>query len=178
MPSIKDVANYCGVSYATVSNVINNKGNVREKTRKIVEDAIKTLHYIPHAGARTLKGNITNVVGVVIPSIDDPYLARFYMGLQESLLIRNKYMINLIITDHIASVENQALDELLQQRIAGLILMSCQPGNREAFNLMEEKQIPLVLVDRYIDIKNANYVSFDYQITLFILLFFIEIMLK
>ena len=54
MPSIKDVANYCGVSYATVSNVINNKGNVREKTRKIVEDAIKALHYIPHAGATTL----------------------------------------------------------------------------------------------------------------------------
>ena len=162
MPSIKDVARNCGVSYATVSNVINNKGNVGESTRKRVEDAIKALHYIPHAGARTLKADIKNVIGVIIPSIDDPYLARFYMGLQESLL-HNKYIINLIITDHIASIENQALDELLKQRIAGLILMSCQPENRDAFHMLQAKQIPLVLVDRDIDVKNANYVSFDYK---------------
>jgi multiple sugar transport system substrate-binding protein len=163
LPSIKDVARRCGVSYATVSNVINNKGNVGEETRLRVEEAIKALHYIPHAGARALKGQLQNVIGVIIPSINDPYLARLYMGVQESLLINNNYMINPIVTDDVSSVENRGLNELLQQGAAGIILMTCQPDNPEAFRLLEQKHIPLVLVDRYVPLQNANFVSFDYR---------------
>jgi multiple sugar transport system substrate-binding protein len=163
VPSIKDVAYHCGVSYATVSNVINNKGNVSEETCRKVEEAIKALNYIPHAGARTLKGQLQNVIGVIFPSINDPYLARLYMGIQESLSINNNYMINLIITDDVSSIENKGLNDLLQQSIAGIILMTCQPDNSEAFRLLEQKHIPVVLVDRYVPIKIANFVSFDYK---------------
>jgi multiple sugar transport system substrate-binding protein len=163
VPSIKDVAHYSGVSYATVSNVINNKGNVGEETRRRVLEAIKVLRYIPHAGARTLKGSAQRIVGIILPAIHDPFLARFYMGVQDTLLINNDFMLNLIISDNIASVENNALSALLQQRIAGLVLMSCQPENRRAFHLLEEKKIPLVLVERDIELENANFVSFNYE---------------
>lgn len=162
MPSIKDVANYCGVSYATVSNVINNKGSVSEETRRRVLEAIRILRYIPHAGARTLKGGAQKVIGIILPTIHDPFLSRFYMGVQDTLLINNNFMLNLIISDDISSVESNALSALLQQRIAGLILMSCQPENRKAFHLLEEKNIPIVLVERNIELKNANFVSFNY----------------
>lgn len=54
MVSIKDVAKRAGVSVATVSRVLNDKGYVGVNTRKRVEEAIKALNYKPNEVARSL----------------------------------------------------------------------------------------------------------------------------
>ena len=56
-PSIKDVARESGVSYKTVSRVINgDEANVGAATRARVREAIAALGYRPHPGARSLLG--------------------------------------------------------------------------------------------------------------------------
>lgn len=73
--TIKDVAAHCGVSYQTVSRVINNSDNVRPETRQRIEEAITALNYRPSLAARSLPGRRSYVIGLIIPYRPD-YLIR------------------------------------------------------------------------------------------------------
>ncbi|NLY60659.1 MAG: LacI family transcriptional regulator [Clostridiales bacterium] len=61
-----DVARLAGVAPSTVSNVINNKGNVSEKLRERIEWAIKELNYTPNMVARSLATKSTKHIGLII----------------------------------------------------------------------------------------------------------------
>ena len=65
MPTIKDIAKVCGVSVATVSNIINNKSNVGEETRQRVLDVIEKMDYMPNSVAKNLKTKQTRSIGVI-----------------------------------------------------------------------------------------------------------------
>lgn len=65
MATIDDVARRAGVSRSTVSLVINHSPLVKEKTRKLVEDVIAEIHYVPNNNARGLSARVTNNLGVV-----------------------------------------------------------------------------------------------------------------
>ena len=55
--TIKEVAELAGVSFKTVSRVINNEGSVSKETLQKVNDAISELNYQPNNAARNLAGN-------------------------------------------------------------------------------------------------------------------------
>ena len=58
MPTIKDIAQFAGVSQGTVSNVLNKRGNVSTQKIRLVEDAMAQLGYTVNAQARQLRNNI------------------------------------------------------------------------------------------------------------------------
>src|SRR5688572_6253403 len=60
-----DVAEYCKVSYQTVSRVINNHPSVAPKTRERVQEAIRLLNYRPNHAARSLVTLRSNTLGIV-----------------------------------------------------------------------------------------------------------------
>jgi DNA-binding LacI/PurR family transcriptional regulator len=63
--TLLDVAKACGVSYQTVSRVINDSPDVSEKTRRLVQKAIKTLGYHPNQVARSLKTRRSSILEVI-----------------------------------------------------------------------------------------------------------------
>ncbi|NAZ75839.1 LacI family DNA-binding transcriptional regulator [Kineococcus sp. T13] len=67
VPTSKDVARVAGVSQSTVSYVMSGKRPISERTRRLVEDAMEQLLYQPHAGARALASQRTNIIAVVHP---------------------------------------------------------------------------------------------------------------
>ena len=67
VPTSKDVARIAGVSQSTVSYVMSGKRPISEKTRRLVEDAMDQLTYQPHAGARALASQRTNIIALVMP---------------------------------------------------------------------------------------------------------------
>ena len=73
--TIKDVAAQAGVSYQTVSRVINNSPHVSEETRQRVQQAIINLDYRPSLAARSLPGRRSYVIGFIVPYHPD-YLIR------------------------------------------------------------------------------------------------------
>ena len=82
--TLKDIAEECGVSIMTVSNVINGKhSKVSEKTIKKVNESVKRNHYVPNLSARALSGSSSHIILIVLPysdnidelSISNPYLA-------------------------------------------------------------------------------------------------------
>jgi DNA-binding LacI/PurR family transcriptional regulator len=74
MVTIAEVARQAGVSPSTVSYVLSRKRSISDETRLKVEAAIEDLGYHPHAGARALASNRSNVLALMIPLRSDMYV--------------------------------------------------------------------------------------------------------
>ena len=88
MVTQKDVAKKAGVSFITVSRVVNNEGNVKEETRIKVENAIKELGYFPSFSGKALNSGRCNTIAVSTPINYDAngkaeYLMRVLSGIDE-----------------------------------------------------------------------------------------------
>lgn len=71
--TILDVAREAGVSFKTVSNVLNNTGSMKESTRRRVEKAIDKLGYVVNASARSLRNGTTGLIGLSIFNFSQPF---------------------------------------------------------------------------------------------------------
>ncbi|MEU2198513.1 LacI family DNA-binding transcriptional regulator [Isoptericola sp. NPDC019482] len=74
-PGIKDVAAAAGVSWKTVSNVVNGTGRVGAATRERVEGVIAELGYRPSLAGRQLRQGRTGILALAVPQIDSPYFS-------------------------------------------------------------------------------------------------------
>lgn len=83
-PSIRDVAAAAGVSYQTVSRVLNNSPNVRPDTRQLVLDVIDRLRYRPNRAARALGLGRANAVTVVTSNTTLYGYASTLQGIEEA----------------------------------------------------------------------------------------------
>ena len=83
MATIKDVAAMAGVSFTTVSHVVNNTRPVSADVRAKVERAISQLNYVPSAVARSLKARSTATIGLVVPNSTNPYFAELSRGVED-----------------------------------------------------------------------------------------------
>lgn len=71
--TIKDVAEFSGVSVSTVSRVLNQHPDVSEVVRGRVMDAVRELHYVPNNSARDLVKTRTDAIGVVVRGAENPF---------------------------------------------------------------------------------------------------------
>ena len=81
--TIDDVAKLAGVSYQTVSRVINNKPNVSIATRQRVQKVIDETGYRPSPIARSLATARTATIGLVVPDISNPYFSAIARGVEQ-----------------------------------------------------------------------------------------------
>ncbi|WP_260632301.1 LacI family DNA-binding transcriptional regulator [Bacillus bingmayongensis] len=72
-PKLGDVAKHVGVSPATVSRVLNNRGYISDKTRKRVNDSMKEIHYFSNEMARSLSTQKSNIIGLIFPTVKNPF---------------------------------------------------------------------------------------------------------
>jgi LacI family transcriptional regulator len=84
MATLYDICRKTGLSNATVSRVINGSTAVTEKTRKIVQDAMKELDYRPNPVARILSGKKTDTIGVIMPEIDNGFYVQVLRGIDNA----------------------------------------------------------------------------------------------
>jgi LacI family transcriptional regulator len=68
--TIHDVAQHASVSVSSVSNYLNQKGRMAESTRKRIQSAMEDLHFTPSALVRAIKHRRTNILGVMLQSLD------------------------------------------------------------------------------------------------------------
>lgn len=162
MATINDVARLAKVSRGTVSNVINGKNNVSLDKIKRVEEAMKILGYQPNARARSLKTNRSNSIGVVLPNIYDNRYAALYSTV-ERMFTDKGYIVALYITSELPAKENKIIDLILQQKMDGLIIITCQPQNKELWQRLNACQIPTIFIEREIQSKDYNLIKFNYK---------------
>jgi len=91
---MNDIARRAGVSIATVSRVLNNSGSVNTETRARILKAIKDLKYQPSRVAKRLRSKSvsSNLLGVLIPDIQNPFYVEVLRGI-EDISYTNNYAI-------------------------------------------------------------------------------------
>jgi DNA-binding LacI/PurR family transcriptional regulator len=122
MANMKDIARIAGVSLGTVSHVLNGTAGVREPVRRRVLDAVRSIGYQPSQLARGLRRVQTNVIGMIIPDITNPFFPAVVRG-AEDLAFSNGYRLILCNTDNDHSKELAHLNELRTYLPAGLIVI-------------------------------------------------------
>lgn len=73
--TLRDVAEFAGVSVKTVSNVVNDYEHVTDETRQRVKRALAELGYEPNLPARSLRTGRTNVIALAVPRLQEQYFA-------------------------------------------------------------------------------------------------------
>lgn len=144
--SMKDVAEYAGVSATTVSHVINETRYVSAETRQRVLAAIEALDYHPSAIARGLATNSTQAIGLVVSDITNPFWPTVTLGVEYEI---SQYGYHTIFcnTDEDPNREADYLRLLLGQRTAGLLIGPT--GVRSEYLLkMVAEHLPIVFLDR------------------------------
>lgn len=161
MATIKDVAALAGISYTTVSHVLNKTRPVSEHVRLKVEAAIAELDYVPSAVARSLKARSTATIGLLVPNSVNPYFAELARGIEDACE-RNGYCVILCNSDDNPQKQRSYLRVLLEKRIDGLIVASVGE-ERDLLDSLASVRTPMVIVDRVLDGVDADLVRIDHE---------------
>lgn len=161
--SIKDIAKLAGVSVATVSRVINNKGKYSKDTKKKVLKVIKDTGYKIDSSAQSLRTNVTHTIGIIVPDIKNPFFADLVQKIEESLF-EKEYSTIICNTDKNEQKEKAYLRMLENKKVDGIIVIS---GSYEHGFKFESslKNIPYICIDREpVDFSDTIFISSNHQL--------------
>ena len=146
--TLKDVANRAGVSKATVSRVLNNNPRVAEDLRLRVVEAVQALGYQPNRAARRLRASSSDVLGLIISDIANPFFISVVRGVEDTAYAHNMSVV-LCNTDEDLVRQQIYLRVMQAEHVAGLII---SPANvDEDFSGLKRLGIPVILLDRQTD---------------------------
>lgn len=153
--NIKDVAAHAGVSVASVSRALAGRPGVSEATRRRVLVAARELDYRPDQVARSLRRRQTNLIGLVISTIENEFFTQIAHAAEHAAL-RHGYNLLIVSTDERIDREESSIAVLRQQLVAGIILAPA-PGDATVRDYLSLHQPPIVLINR--DLGDPAYPS-------------------
>ena len=142
-PTASDVAKLAGVSTATVSRYFSDPTRIRPGTLKRIADAIKALNYVPDMNARALASRRTDVIGMVVPTLENAIFAEGVEAMQAWL---NKRNITLLVSssDYNPYNEYKQVQRLLSHGISGLLLIGTVRLGKTK-RLIQSRNVPYCL---------------------------------
>ena len=158
--TLSTISQKTGFSVTTVSRVLSGqaeKYRISERARKIVLEEAERCNYSPNIIARNLRTNKTNTIGLILPSVSNPYFADL-----SSVIIAeaNSRKYTTIVLDSMESESNQeaCIATLMARRVDGIIVAPC--GTDPAiFEEINKKHVPVILVDRFYEGSDLPYVT-------------------
>lgn len=142
--TLADVARKAGVAPMTVSRYLNRHPNISRKTARKVSSAIWQLGYSPNLAARMLMGQPSNAIGLIVPSLKDPFHSEVAQNIQEIARERG-VLVWVSASNSDLATENSIVEQMKQHHVDGIILMPT-PGPH-AFDT-ESNAPPIVTLDR------------------------------
>lgn len=151
--TILDVAREAGVSYSTVSRVLSGYEFVKEDTRQRVLAAVQDLGYVVNQQARSLAGGKSNVIGLVVPGLDNGYISEIARGIDEEI-VRLHYDLLLYTTRRDLHREASYALKLTRGLADGLLLI-VPLLTTTYIQTLKQQNFPYVLIDQ-IDPTNSS----------------------
>ncbi|HHX63887.1 MAG TPA: LacI family transcriptional regulator [Chloroflexi bacterium] len=143
-PTIKDVAKMAGVSFKTVSRVINGQDGVREETRERVLATIADLGYVVNYSARALAAGHNRTVGVVIPRITDPHTFHLAYHIGE---LGEKCDCDVIILTSPSLADKGRASSFIGHGIIGALLLIAPISLEPYLPIIEALSLPAVMAE-------------------------------
>ena len=160
-PTLNDVAKRANVSKQTISRVVNNKGEVSDATRQRVLEAIRELGYHPNALARSLVTSRSQVIGLALPNIDQPFFPLIARGVEDSAAEAG-YSVFLCNAAGDPERELHAFERLRGHRVAGIISFSSRLSD-EAVERAIGGLFPVVMANRELLNSRGNVIWPGYE---------------
>jgi LacI family transcriptional regulator len=143
---MRDVARAAGVSTATVSQVLNGSRPVADGTRQRIEEVIAELNYRPNTFARALKTMRSQLVGVVLPDLSNPFYPTLVRGVQDRLGLSGYHAL-VVNTDAKRAQERELVAQLVDRQVDGLVLITFMLSTAD-YAALADKGVPFVVVGR------------------------------
>jgi DNA-binding LacI/PurR family transcriptional regulator len=156
---IIDVAVRAKVSSATVSRVLANKPYIRDEVRKRVRLAVEELGYQPNRVARTLRVQSSQIIGLIISDIQNPFFTSLVRAVEDQAYA-HQYAVFLCNSDENIDKESLYIDLMMAERVAGVIIIPTRE-TASSIKKMHDAKMPLVTVDRQIRDLDLDTVAID-----------------
>ncbi|SEE76050.1 MULTISPECIES: substrate-binding domain-containing protein [Pseudomonas] len=144
MTDLKEVARLAGVSRATAARTFASPEVVRPATREQVFAAARELGFRPNRLGRQLRLQTTNLIGVVVPNLLNPVFAEQFQAMEQAARLRG-YNLLLATTDYDSERESVVVEELLRQRVDGLVLTVTDAESNRVLQSLASEDTPFVL---------------------------------
>ncbi len=143
-----DVAKAAGVSQTTVSFVLNQvaEANISDETRQRVMAAAEELGYVPDAAAQALARGRTQIIGVVVTTLEDPFIGALVQTI-ESAAHDQGYVVILASSNDEPEREVAAARMLQSRRVDGVIVASSRASALYKGHL-KKPRVPIVVINR------------------------------
>lgn len=162
MPTIKDIALAAGVSPATVSNVLNKKGNVSSEKIRLVEAAARSLGYRIDEQASLLRKGITRIVAIILPDIQSSRYCDLYLGILRALE-QHGYSARLFLTENTPSRECHAIHSAIASKACAILTVSCLDNAAKAYQVPSLSQTQILFLEREPETGAFPIFSFNYE---------------
>lgn len=158
--TLASISERIGVSAATISRVINGKAQqyrISPETVELVLAEVQRCNYTPSVLAQSLRTNKTSTIGLILPSVSNP----FFATLADSIIsAANAKGYTTIVVDNRDNEANQqaCISTLLSRKVDGIIAAPCG-DDPSLFEEINRTSVPVVLVDRYFEESNISFVT-------------------
>ncbi|MDO4321990.1 MAG: LacI family DNA-binding transcriptional regulator [Lachnospiraceae bacterium] len=164
--TLKQVADATNLSITIVSQVLNDRPcRVSKENRKLILDTAEKLNYRPNLVAVSLVKGSTDTIGLAVSDIRNAFFSSLAKGVEDEC---QKYNWNVILcnSNDKHSKDMQNLRMLADKGVSGIILGMASESTaemvQECIDFMNHERIPYILVDRYIETKQAGIVCVDH----------------
>jgi DNA-binding LacI/PurR family transcriptional regulator len=143
--TVKDIAKKAGVSHSTVSRALHSNPLISEETKQRIQQIAVDLGYLPSAAARTLKTNRSQVLGVVLSSIDDPFFSEILQGIEE-IIQSSGYSLFIAAAHRDPAREREIVQTMVEHRTDGVIICSTSFSEERSRQFLRYG-VPIVVVN-------------------------------
>jgi LacI family transcriptional regulator len=159
LPTLRDVSKLARVGTTTVSRAINGGERVKPATLARVQKAIKKLGFQPNQAARILKGESTKSLGIVVPSIADPFFSCLAAAAEQVARAKG-YIVIVVSSGGDTAIEQSEIEALTRHRIDGLLIAPSYPQSANLLAALRGLGKPVVAIDRpFANGKSAQVVT-------------------
>ncbi|REE83797.1 LacI family transcriptional regulator [Lutibacter oceani] len=146
--TIYDIAKKLNLSSSTISRALKDHKSISEKTISRVKKTAQEMGYRPNILAASLRSKNTKTIGVLVPTISQPFISSLISGIE---ITAQKAGYNVIITQSHDSYQEEVnkTKTLYNSRVSGVVCsLAMQTQNTSHFQQFLNKNIPIVFVDR------------------------------
>ena len=149
--TLKKLSEVLGISISTVSRALKNHPDISESTKTRVKELAEVLDYEPNNYAVQLRTQQSNVLGIMVPSVDNFFYDSFIAAVEEDARLHG-YSVMIMQSRDKAQLEASNLHLFRKNRVMGLfVAVSIETEDITPFQKLEELKIPVVFFDRVIE---------------------------
>ncbi|HEX6892942.1 MAG TPA: LacI family DNA-binding transcriptional regulator [Chryseolinea sp.] len=159
--TIHDIAKKLHITASTVSRALNDSPRISDATKKAVQKTALKLNYHPNQIAAALRNGRSNIIGIIVPTVDRSFFSSVVRGIEE---IANQAKYNVMICQSYDDYEKEVatVEALLRSRVDGIIAsFAKQTRDFNHFLKAKERGIPVILFDRSNDELELSHVVVD-----------------